>query len=133
MAGLFSMPVNAGFPSPAEDHLDDWLSLDELLVPERESTFFVRARGHSMSGVGIGNGDLLVVDRSLPARHGDIVIAVIDGEMTVKRLHRLRQELWLEAAHPDYSPFKPKDGQELFIWGVVTYSVRSHHECRRTV
>ncbi|GAB1411705.1 translesion error-prone DNA polymerase V autoproteolytic subunit [Candidatus Desulfobacillus denitrificans] len=112
--------VPAGFPSPAEDYVEGSLDLNEHLVAHREATFFMRVQGHSMTGAGIQDGDLLVVDRSLEAGHGDIVVAVVDGELTVKRLWRRGGRVRLLAENPAFAPIELKDGQELAVWGVVT-------------
>ena len=117
---LFAHPVRAGFPSPADDYVCDTLDLNELLIPHREATFFVRAKGHSMIGAGIHDNDLLVVDRSVNPVHRSIVIAVIDGEFTVKRLYKRAGKIKLLAENPDYAPIELQDGQELQVWGVVT-------------
>lgn len=117
-------PVRAGFPSPADDYLDDAISLDGYLIADPAATFLVRVRGDSMRGAGIEEGDLLVVDKGLAANHGDIVIAVIDGEFTVKRLHRLRGICALIAENPAYPPITLHSGQELLVWGVVTGAVK---------
>ena len=116
----FGHHVKAGFPSPADDYIEAWLDLNEHLVEHREATFFVQASGDSMTGAGIQEGNLLVVDRALEPRHGDIVIAVVDGELTVKRLEKRRGKIRLIAENPAYAPIEFKDGQELVIWGVVT-------------
>lgn len=94
---LFGHKVRAGFPSPADDYVEAWLDLNELLIEHKDATFFLRASGDSMTGAGIQEGSLLVVDRALEARHGDIVIAVIDGELTVKRLEKRRGKIRLVA------------------------------------
>ena len=117
---LFGHKVRAGFPSPADDYVEAFLDLNEHLIEHKEATFFVRATGDSMTGAGIQEGNLLVVDRALEARHGDIVIAVIDGDLTVKRLDKRRGKIRLVAENPAYAPIELKDGQELTIWGVVT-------------
>ncbi len=117
---LLGHKVQAGFPSPADDYVEAWLDLNEHLIEHKDATFFVQATGDSMTGAGIQEGNLLVVDRALEARHGDIVIAVIDGELTVKRLEKRRGKIRLLAENPAYSPIEFKDGQELTIWGVVT-------------
>ncbi|MFO7541537.1 MAG: translesion error-prone DNA polymerase V autoproteolytic subunit [Thiobacillus sp.] len=117
---LFGHKVKAGFPSPADDFVEAWLDLNEHLIEHRDATFFLQASGDSMSGAGIQEGNLLVVDRALDARHGDIVIAVIDNELTVKRLDKRRGQIRLIAENPAYAPIELKDGQELTIWGVVT-------------
>ena len=117
---LFAHPVRAGFPSPADDYVCDTLDLNEHLIPHREATFFVRAKGHSMIGAGIQDNDLLVVDRSLNPVHRSIVIAVIDGEFTVKRLSKRAGRIKLLAENPEYAPIELQEGQELQVWGVVT-------------
>jgi DNA polymerase V len=120
---LFLFRVPAGFPSPAEDYVEGSLDLNEHLIQHKEATFFVRVRGDSMAGAGICNGDLLVVDRAREAGDGDIVIAVVDGELTVKRLYRQGGHLLLLPENPCYHPIEFKDGQELTVWGVVTSSI----------
>ena len=117
---LFSHAVRAGFPSPADDYISDTLDLNEHLIRHKEATFFLRAKGHSMTGAGIQDGDLLVVDRSLAPTHRTIVIAVVDGEFTVKRLYKHAGKIHLLAENPDYAPIELQDGQELQVWGVVT-------------
>ena len=117
---FFADPVRAGFPSPADDYVCDTLDLNEHLIPHREATFFVRAKGHSMIGAGIQDNDLLVVDRSLNPVHRSIVIAVIDGEFTVKRLSKRAGKIKLLAENPDYAHIELQEGQELQVWGVVT-------------
>ena len=121
---LFLSRVPAGFPSPAEDYVECSLDLNEHLIAHREATFFVRVKGHSMTGAGIRDGDLLVVDRSLEAGDGDIVVAVVDGELTVKRLSRRGGTVRLLPEHPSCAPIEFKDGQELTVWGVVTSVIR---------
>lgn len=117
---LFSHSVRAGFPSPADDYVSEALDLNEHLIAHKEATFFLRAKGHSMTGAGIQDGDLLVVDRSLTPAHRSVVIAVVDGEFTVKRLYKRGGRIRLLAENPDFVPIEFKDGQELQIWGVVT-------------
>ena len=117
---LYSHSVPAGFPSPADDYVSETLDLNEHLISHKEATFFLRAKGHSMTGAGIQDGDLLVVDRSLNPTHRSIVIAVVDGEFTVKRLYKRAGRIRLLAENPDFAPIEFIDGQELLIWGVVT-------------
>jgi DNA polymerase V len=119
-APLFSHRVKAGFPSPADDYIEAWLDLNEHLIEHKEATFFVTASGDSMTGAGIQEGNLLVVDRAVEPRNGDIVIAVVDGELTLKRLEKRRGKIRLLAENPAYAPIEFKDGQELTLWGVVT-------------
>jgi DNA polymerase V len=122
---LYACRVAAGFPSPADDYLEGTLNLHDLLVRNPPATFFVRASGDSMTGAGIFSGDLLVVDRSEPPLHGRIVIAIVDGELTVKRLYQKHGTTRLDAENPSYPPILFRDGQELRIWGVVTNVIRS--------
>ncbi|KAB2310639.1 translesion error-prone DNA polymerase V autoproteolytic subunit [Betaproteobacteria bacterium SCN2] len=117
---LFGHKVRAGFPSPADDYVEAWLDLNEHLIEHKEATFFVQATGDSMIGAGIQEGTLLVVDRALEPRHNDIVIAVVDGELTVKRLEKRRGKVRLIAENPAFAPIEFKEGQELVVWGVVT-------------
>jgi DNA polymerase V len=120
---LLRKAVPAGFPSPADDYVERRLSLDEHLIQHKESTFFMRVAGHSMRELGIFDGDLLVVDRSVPAAHGSVVVAVIDGEFTVKQLLYTPQGKVLRAAHPNYPEVAIKPEQEFSIWGVVQWNV----------
>ena len=121
---LFSHKVAAGFPSPADDYIEGRLSLDEHLIQHREATFFVRAKGNSMVRAGIFDGDLLVVDKSLTPASGDIVIAVVDGDLTVKRLIMRNGTVILKPENPRFKEIEFKDGQELQVWGVVTSTVK---------
>lgn len=112
----------AGFPSPAEDHLDRDLDIAAHLIRRPAATFFVRVCGHSMTGAGINDRALLVVDRSEEARDGRVVIAVVDGGHTVKRLRRSGDRCWLESANPAYSDITDLD-DESRVWGVVTFAI----------
>lgn len=120
---LLRRAVPAGFPSPADDYVERRISLDDHLIQHRESTFFMRVAGDSMCGLGIFDGDLLVVDRALPATHGCIVIAVVAGEFTVKQLLNMPGGQVLRAAHPDYADIPIKPEQDFAIWGVVNWNV----------
>ncbi|MDD2769012.1 MAG: translesion error-prone DNA polymerase V autoproteolytic subunit [Methylococcus sp.] len=122
---LFGARIAAGFPSPADDHLEDSLDLNVHLVQHPAATFFVRVQGDSMTGAGIYHGDLLVVDRARQAKSGEIVIAVINGELTVKRLKIEGERVWLLPENPHYPALEIRDGMELVIWGVVAHAVRS--------
>lgn len=117
---LFSSSVPAGFPSPADDHVENQLDLNEHFIRNPSATFCVRAIGESMTGAGIYPGDILIVDRSREAVHGSIVIAVVDGELTVKRLHKKDGELALNPENPEYQPIHINEAMELIIWGVVS-------------
>ena len=112
--------VVAGFPSPAEQYLEPPLDLNELLVKRPAATFFVRVSGDSMIGAGIHDGDILVVDRSLRPASGDVIIASVDGEFTVKTYRRDRGGVRLEPANPAFPVIRIKSGQELDYFGKVT-------------
>ena len=117
---LYACGVSAGFPSPADDYLEGTLDLNERLIGEPAATFFVRAKGDSMIGAGIHDGDLLVVDRSLEAKDGRVVIAAINGELTVKRLVLKKGKAWLEPENPAYQPISFNEEDDVRLWGVVT-------------
>lgn len=121
---LFSDRVPCGFPSPATDYVEQRIDLNELLVQHPSSTYFVKAAGDSMIDAGISDGDLLVVDSSHTARHGDIVIAVVEGEFTVKRL-QLRPTVQLNPMNSAYSPIIIGSEGALDIFGVVTFIVKA--------
>ena len=120
VAPLVTSTVLAGFPSPAEQYVEEPLDLNELLVAHPAATFFVRAAGDSMTGAGIRPGDILVVDRSLEARDGAVVIASVDNEFTVKFLRKDAEGVRLEAANRRYKPIVFSEEMELRIFGVVT-------------
>lgn len=122
---LFGSKIRAGFPSPADDHLEATIDLNQHYVRHPAATFFVRVQGTSMIGAGIHSGDMLVVDRSLEAKSGSIVIAVVNGEMTLKRLLLSGDEVWLMPENPDFQPLQILDGMELQLWGVVAHVIHS--------
>ena len=123
-APLLANRVCAGFPSPAEDLGGQRIDLTQLLVVHAQATYFLRARGLSMVGLGIFDNDILVVDRAIKPRHGHIVVAVVDGDFTVKQLYQHLGRIKLKAANPTFADIVPKDGQTLEIWGVVTSSIK---------
>lgn len=116
--------ISAGFPSPAQDYIDKVLDMNEHLIKNETSTFIVKVASLSMLNAGIDIDDELIVDRSLDAKHGDIVVALIDNEFTVKRLMIDETGQWLKAENPDYKDIHLLDGQELLIWGVVTCIIK---------
>jgi DNA polymerase V len=122
---LFLCRVSAGFPSPAEDHIEKRLDLNELLIKHPAATFFVRVAGDSMTGAGINHNDILVVDRSLEPANGKVVIAVLNGELTVKRLYRNGGSFRLVADNPAYPALELSEGESCEIWGVVTSVIHS--------
>lgn len=119
VAPLFLARISAGFPSPADDYVESALDLNAYLVRNPAATYMVKVGGDSMIGAGIADGDLLVVDRSEEAVHGRIVVAVLDGELTVKRLHIRKNVRLLVPENPKYKPLRIEPGQELQLWGVV--------------
>ncbi|WP_408005376.1 LexA family protein [Pseudodesulfovibrio sp. S3-i] len=121
--GLAGESVAAGFPSPAEEYLEKTLDLNEYLVPRPEATFFVRVSGDSMIGASIHHGDILVVDRSQTPRPGNVIIALVDGEFTVKRLRKTPTGLELAPENPDFTPIPLSEETEFQVWGVVLHVV----------
>lgn len=124
---LCAWSVAAGFPSPAADHTQKRIDLNEHIIRNKEATFLFRVKGDSMSGVGIYEGDMLVVDRSMEAKHNAIVIAVLNNEFTVKRLYKRGGVVKLIPENNLYPPIVIKNGEELTIWGVVTYNLHKLH------
>ena len=125
---LYSFLVPAGFPSPAADHIEKHISLDELFDIRAPHVYLVKIEGDSMQGAGIFSGDLVIVDRSVYAEHGDIVIAALNSEPICKRLHMRQHEMILMSENPKYPARHVLEGDELLIWGVVKYSVRNHEK-----
>lgn len=117
---LYSSLVSAGFPAACDDHSDSKLDLNKYLIQRPASTFFVRVSGDSMIGAGIQPGDILVVDKSLEAKHNKIVIAAVNSELTVKRLYRKNGALKLLAENPKYPEIDLGGDIDLVVWGVVT-------------
>lgn len=122
---LFLERVSAGFPSPAEDYVEKTIDLNDLCIQHPAATFFVRVQGDSMIEAGIYPGDVLVVDRSLRARHGDIIIASLETEMTVKQLHLSPEPVRLLPCNPAYQPIIIEGDMVMEVFGVVTNVVRS--------
>ena len=116
--------VPAGFPAAANENSHEQVSLDSYLVSNPASTVLFRVRGDSMTGVGIYDGDLLVVDRSIEPVHGQIVVAAINNDMTVKRLYKRAGEVKLQAANPQFQDITFVESDEMSVWGVVTFSLR---------
>lgn len=125
---LFSYRVPAGFPSPAADHLEQKVSLDELLDLRAPHMYLVRIEGSSMIGAGIFCGDLAIVNRALEPEPGHIVIAAVDSEPVCKRLAKEHGQIVLKSENPKYPSRYLLEGEELQVWGVVTFSVRSHEK-----
>ncbi len=123
---LLNDSVSAGFPSPADDYTEENIDLNEHLISNPFSTFFLRVKGDSMINAGIKDKDLIIVDKSLIAKPGNIIIAMIDGEFTIKRLSIKNDELYLKAENNNYPDFRFKNHIDVQIWGVVIYSIHSY-------
>ena len=120
----YDTKVQAGFPSPAEDHLEQRLDLNTLVIDNPSATFFVRVAGESMRGIGITDGDILVVDRSIESWENRIVVAVIDSEFTIKRFTKRNGTVVLEAENPDYPSIRITEEIDYSVWGVVCWTLK---------
>jgi DNA polymerase V len=123
LLSLYLSRVPAGFPSPADDYVDSRLDLNEHLIQSEASTFFVRVAGHSMQDAGIHDGDLLVVDRAVEPTDGAVVVAALDGELTVKRYREREGRPVLVPENDAHAPIPIQPGQDLVVWGVVQHVV----------
>jgi DNA polymerase V len=117
---LVSSAVHAGFPSPADDFLEGKLDLNQYLIHHPSATYYVRVKGESMINAGIHDGDLLIVDRSLEPRDNKVVIAIVDAQLTVKRLKKTKDKFLLIAENPEFPPIEVNEKNNVSIWGVVT-------------
>ena len=124
---LVSASVEAGFPSPADDHMEHGIDLNEELIRNPAATFLIRVQGESMRDAGIHSGDTLIVDKSVTPTDRKIVVAMIDGNFTVKRFRKTNERIFLEAANTIFAPIEVVEEQELTIWGAVTYII---HQAR---
>lgn len=115
--------VSAGFPSPADDHLEKKLDLNELVIKHPAATFFVRVSGDSMKNAGIFHGDILVVDRALDPKSNDIIVCVLNGEFAVKRFVKEKRRIVLYPENPDYAPIEVTEEMEFQVWGVAPYVI----------
>lgn len=123
MVAVADIEVACGFPSPSQDYRTSEIDLNEHLMPNRVATFIIRARGHSMSRAGIFDGDELIVDRSIKPEDGHVVVAVVDGDMTVKRLRIDQGHVVLSAENPHHPDIHVAELSDLRVWGVVTRSL----------
>jgi len=123
---LVDATISAGFPSPADDYSEARLDLNKELISNESATFYARVRGDSMTLAGISDGDLLVIDKSKTPINGSIVVCLIDGEFTVKRLHKKANQFYLMPENDNYQPIKIKPENDVTIWGVVTYTIKKH-------
>lgn len=120
---LYTTKISAGFPSPADDFLDRKLDLNEYLVRNPSATFLVRVNGNSMVNAGISDGDILIIDRSVEATDGKVVIGVINGEFTVKRIMKKGKKIFLKPENEKFSPIEITEDMDFKIWGVVVYTI----------
>ena len=116
--------IKAGFPSPAADFDENKISLDAVLVKNRETTFYAKASGTSMIGAGIDDGDIMVIDRSLEPKNNKVAVCLLDGEFTVKRIKITKEEVLLMPENKLFEPIKITDENQLVIWGIVTYVIK---------
>lgn len=123
---FFETLIPAGFPSPAEDHLDIKLDLNKQLIRNPAATFFARVAGNSMIEAGIHEGDILVIDRSVDPADQDIAVCYLDGEFTVKRIQKDHNGLYLMPANPAYKPIRITEHNQFLVWGVVIHSIHTH-------
>ena len=122
---FYNCSVAAGFPSPADDYLEDKLDLNEYLIKHPAATFFARVAGDSMINAGIYNNDIIIVDRSIKPKHGKIVVAALDGQMTIKRLYRRDDKIMLLPENELFKPIEILDSMDMIIWGVATNVIHS--------
>lgn len=122
---FYQHTISAGFPSPADDAIEEMLDLNELLIKRPSATFFLKVSGSSMIKAGIHHNDILIVDRSIEPSHGKIVIASVNGELTVKRLQKEGNKLRLVAENDEYPPIDITEEMELYFWGTVTNVIHS--------
>jgi DNA polymerase V len=127
---LYQSPIQAGFPSPAEDHIEEDINLQEYLVQHPSATFFLRVSGHSMKDAGIFHNDLIIVDSSHDPQQGDIVVAEVNGGFTVKTYHKEHGHIFLLPANPDYDPIEVTKEMDAVVWGVVTYVLHKPSHAR---
>jgi DNA polymerase V len=116
--------ISAGFPSPAEEHAHKRIDLNEILIKHPQATFMMRVRGSSMRDAGIDDGDVVLVDRAIRPCHGHVVVAIVDGEFTIKSLWQRGSRIKLQSANPTYPDIVPVEGQTVEIWGVVTRAIK---------
>lgn len=122
---LANAGISAGFPSPADDFLDLSIDLNKELIKHPYATFYGRVSGDSMTGAGLDDGDLLIIDKSLEPKDGKIAVCFIDGEFTVKRIKLDKDSLWLMPENPKYRPLKVTEDNAFVIWGVVTSVIKN--------
>lgn len=122
--------IKAGFPSPAQDYLTESIDLNKTLIKHSETTFYAKVSGDSLSDIGISDGDLVIIDKSLEAQNGDYVAAYIDGEFTLKqfRIDEANKCAWLIPANKKYRPIKVTEENDFVVWGVITSAIKRFHK-----
>lgn len=123
--------IRAGFPSPAQDYLEQAIDLNKELIKHPASTFYGRVVGDSMRDEGIEEGDILVIDKSLELMDGDLAVCCLDGDFTLKRVKLEEDVIWLVPSNPDYQPIKVTKDDEFTIWGIVTYTIKKNRRRKR--
>ncbi|MEN2400733.1 translesion error-prone DNA polymerase V autoproteolytic subunit [Flavobacterium sp. MC2016-06] len=122
---FFDVGISAGFPSPADDFIELTIDLNKEFIKNKDTTYFAKVKGHSMKNVGINDGDLLIIDKSLEPQNNKIAVCQIDGEFTVKRIKIEKNSIWLIAENEDYKPIKVTPENNFMIWGIVIHSIKS--------
>lgn len=122
--------IRAGFPSPAQDHLEQAIDLNKELIRHPASTFYGRVVGDSMRDEGIEEGDILVIDKSLELLDNDLTVCFVDGEFTVKRVRLEQEAAWLVPSNPEYPSIRVTKDNEFIIWGIVTYTIKKNRRKR---
>ena len=123
--------IRAGFPSPAQDYLDLSIDLNNELIKHPSTTFYGRVKGDSLIEADIHEGDILIIDKSLEPREGDLAVCCVDGEFTLKYIKIEQDVVWLIPANKDFQPIRVTAGNEFVIWGIVTYSIKKHRNIKR--
>lgn len=123
--------IQAGFPSPAQDYISETIDLNHELIRHPAATFYGRVSGDSMTGDGIEQGDILVIDRSLEPADGDLAVCCVDGEFTLKRIRLSKDQVWLIPSNENFDPILVTADQQFEVWGVVTYTIKQHQRRRR--
>jgi DNA polymerase V len=122
---LFLSAIQCGFPSPADDYLEECLSLDDICISNADSTFLGKVKGQSLKNLNIGEGDIAVIDKSLRPQHKDLVVCAIDGEFNAKILHISKAGIKLMSANPDFKPIIIQELNDFKIWGVITFIIQN--------
>lgn len=128
---LFATPVRAGFPNPADDHIEQGIDLNEYLIQNAPATFLLQVTGESMTGAGIFPGDVVIVDKSLAPQQNDVVIAIVEGEFTIKRMERQNGHVLLKPENPTFDTLVITPEMDASVWGVVTFTLHRHRPKKR--